>query len=289
MVSEGEPVTLPDNCPTCEGGVTWENDFLICTNELCEARMESRLGHFFEIIDNVDLFGPKTIETLVASGLTELPAIYNMTSADLVTMGFGPKQSQNLVDQLKRSRSESVENWRFLAAFGIHHLGRGDSRRLLKTFTLEALEGITASQIQTIAGFGPVTAPKIAAQINELWPLIRQMLDFGFNLKADEAPTTAASALAGKSIVFTGTLSLSREEMQETARMVGANVQSSVSKSTDILVAGENVGAKKIEAAQAKGVQILCEAEYEALCAEPAHSVSEQGTEMGTLTFDFEL
>jgi len=295
VVSEGEAVALPQCCPTCKGCVQWQNDFLVCTNDRCDARVESRLGHFFSIIGNVALFGPKTIETLVANGVRTLPEIYRMKTSEFAAMGFGPKQSQNLVNQLVRSRTEAVENWRFLAAFGIHHLGRGDSRRLLKAFALEALEGISASEIQRVEHFGPITAPKIADQLNEAWPLLRTMLDFGFNLEADEVPTQTDSALAGKNIVFTGKLSRSREAMQESARQLGANVQSSVGSSTEILVTGASVGAKKIEAAVAKGVSIITEAEYEALRSMPSESPlatsiqSEQKQPESRLELDFEL
>lgn len=302
VASVGSQVEIPKQCPACGARVDWANDFLVCSNSRCDARLGSRLRHFFATIGNVDLFGPKTIETLVSKGVCSLPEIYCMRAEEFVAMGFGPKQSQNLVEQLLRSRTEAVENWRFLAAFGIHHLGRGDSRRLLEVFDIEALERITVSEIEQIENFGPITAPNIASQLRDTWPLIRTMLDFGFNLRADEAPAQTTSVLSGKSIVFTGTLSQPREAMQEAARALGANVQSSVCKTTDILIAGDNVGVKKIEAAQGKGVSILSETEYQTLLTTPArpantaaNTIVQADAVVGvkqiqkTLALDFEL
>jgi DNA ligase (NAD+) len=181
-------------------------------------------------------------------------------------MGFGPVQSENLAQALTISRNEPVEDWRFLAAFGISNLGLGDSRKLLAQHPLEVLKALTVQQIKDIKGFGPIKSANIVADLQQLAPLMDHMLALGFNLRrtplAAETPSVE-SPIHGKGIVFTGKMtSGSRSELQERARRLGARVQTAVGKTTDYLVCGEKVGAKKIAKAQTLGVQTLTEAAY---------------------------
>ena len=181
-------------------------------------------------------------------------------------MGFGPVQSANLAGALTLSRTEQIEDWRFLAAFGIEDLGRGDSRRLLDAYLLEELPYLDAVAISAVYGFGKLTADSIVFGIQMVEPTLKHMLALGFNLKRTGAAAPAIvvdNPLNGKHICFTGKmLNGSREEMQERARSLGALVQSSVNSKTDFLVCGENVGAAKVKKAQAAGSNVLSEAEY---------------------------
>jgi DNA ligase (NAD+) len=136
VVKIGADVIIPEQCPACSATAKMERDFLVCQGNQCLAKQEAQLQHFFRVLGNIDLFGPKTIEKLVAKQITKLTAIYALQAEQFEEMGFGAKQATNLVAQLKRSRTEEVEDWRFLAAFGIEHVGRGDSRKLLKAYPL---------------------------------------------------------------------------------------------------------------------------------------------------------
>lgn len=267
VISEGEDAVIPETCPACEALAEMERDFLVCQGDECAAQIEARLLHFFSVLGNVDLFGPRTIAILVENNIRELPVIYQQQAADFEAMGFGAKQATNLVEQLERSRSEAVEDWRFLAAFGINHLGRGDSRKLLRVHKLEALHALTGEQLIDISGFGEITAESIPLSLKQRWPVIESMLKLGFNLLSDEPIKAIESPISGKHIVFTGSMQMPRPEMQENARKLGANVQSSVNKKTEILVIGDKVGAKKIEKAEALGTQVLTEVDYLALIA----------------------
>lgn len=262
VIREGAAAIIPDTCSACHASAEMERDFLVCQNPDCIAKVEARLLHFFNVLGNVDLFGPRTIAVLVENKVVELPQIYQQQAADFEGMGFGAKQAMNLVEQLERSRSEAVEDWRFLAAFGIEHLGRGDSRKLLRVHKLEALQALTSEQLIEIPGFGEITAEAIPRSIGQRWPVIETMLSLEFNLLSDEPIATTESPITGKHIVFTGAMQRPRPEMQEQARQLGANVQSSVNKKTEILVIGEKVGAKKIEKAEALGTQVMAETDY---------------------------
>jgi DNA ligase (NAD+) len=113
--------------------------FSQCTNNACQAQIEQRISHWFRILGNADWFGIKTIRKLVDNGHDRLEAVYRLSESDLYDMGFGPVQSKNLAEAITTSRTKPVEDWRFLAAFGIADLGTGDSRKLLAHYPLEAL------------------------------------------------------------------------------------------------------------------------------------------------------
>jgi len=267
VTKQGNPADIPTACPSCNYDLEWERDFLVCGNSLCSAQIANRLSHFFSTIGNIDLFGEKTITTLLNHGIDELPTIYALKAKDFESMGFGPKQAQNLVRELKRSLSETIEDWRFLASFGIRHLGRGDSRRLLNHFKLSELPNVNADQIQALDSFGPLKAPRIASELKSTWPLIATMIELGFNLNGSRKASAPASPITGLNIVFTGKMENPRKLLQEQAAQFGANPQSSVTGNTDILVIGENVGSKKIDAAKKHGTRVITEIEYLELIA----------------------
>jgi DNA ligase (NAD+) len=265
-------VRLPEACPSCSQPLAWQNDFLKCDNPQCPAQIEQRISHWFRILGNADWFGIKTIRRIVEAGHTTLEAIYSLAEADFAAMGFGPVQSRNLAEAIANSRSQPVEDWRFLAAFGISDLGVGDSRKLLAHVPIDEVLDLTQARIAAIKGFGDITSANITADLKRLAALIRHMLAMGFNLRhtpLESAQVAIASPIAGKGIVFTGKMtSGSREAMQAAARALGARVQTAVSGTTDYLVCGENVGAVKTQKAARLGVTVLTEAAYLALLEE---------------------
>lgn len=264
VVKTGQDAIIPKHCPACNAEAKMERDFLVCQSDQCIAQTEARLQHFFRVLGNIDLFGPKTIAVLVSQQITELEAIYALQADQFETMGFGPKQATNLVEQLLRSRSEAVEDWRFLAAFGIHHLGRGDARKLLKAYPLEKIIELNAPQLEEINGFGPITATAIPVSLQTKWHSIQALLKLDFNLILSDQNQQVAknSPISNKAIVFTGAMNQPRKAMKEKALSLGAKVQASVNKKTDILVIGAKVGAKKIEKAEALGTEIMTEQTY---------------------------
>jgi DNA ligase (NAD+) len=262
----------PELCPSCNAPLVWQNDFLKCTNSTCRAQIEQRISHWFRILGNADWFGIKTIRKLVDHGHDSLEDIYRLSESDFMDMGFGPVQSRNLAAAITLSRTKPVEDWRFLAAFGIADLGTGDSRKLLANYSINDVLNLTRAQIEHIKGFGGITSKNIADDLKRLAPLVSHMLDLGFNLQ--RTPLAAAqqaidSPIAGKGIVFTGKMIHGdRETMQAEARALGASVQTTVSGNTDYLVCGERVGQSKMNKASRLGVTVLTENEYRAMLAE---------------------
>jgi DNA ligase (NAD+) len=269
VVRASDAVALPVDCPVCGTPLTWQNDFLRCPNRFCRAQIEQCISHWFKTLGTADWFGIKSIQKMVANGFDSLEKIYAMTETDFERIGFGPVQSRNLTEALQISRTKPVEDWRFLAAFGIPNLGTGDSRKLLSHMTLQNLMEADRQGIEDINGFGGITSLSIQTGIQALKKTIDHMLALDFNLVTTplvHETQTAESAISGKGIVFTGKMQHgSREAMQSDARRLGARVQTAVSSTTDILVCGEKVGAAKIGKAKALGVEILSEEDYIAI------------------------
>ncbi len=267
---QGSP-SIPKVCPSCLSTLEWDNDFLVCYELNCPAQLQASLEHFFKIIGNVDLLGPKSIAKIIAFGVVTLEGIYQLEQGQLEAMGFGPKQSENIIQQLERSLTEAVDDYRFLAAFGLNRLGVGDSRRLLKHIPLDQLPTMTVPVMSAINGFGELTAQAVVKQLAHKWPTIRFLMDQGFILEKtvlERDKVIAESVLSGKRVIFTGKMLRSRRAMQEQALALGCEVPGSLSQATDYLVCGENVGASKITRATDLAVKVISESEWVTLMNE---------------------
>lgn len=262
---------LPETCPSCGTPLIWENDFLQCINNMnCPAQITNAIEHFFKVLGNNDGFGPSSIGKIYAGGITTIPAIYRLQATDFVALGFGPKQAENMVAQLQRSQTESIEDWRFLAAFGIYRMGMGNCEKLLGVFPLERVFNLGREDIVSIKGFSEKTADAMLAGLAASAPLFDELYALGFNLsRTPQRPDEVQrddGPLAGKLLVFTGTMQVgSRDEMKKQAKLLGAKIGDSITGKTDMLVCGDKVGATKLKKAQELGVQVLSEEQYLAL------------------------
>ncbi len=267
VIIPSEP-QIPDVCPSCGHELIWEGDYLYCPNSAyCPAQIEHIMEHFFKTLGNVDGFGRKTIEKLHAAGVSSVYEIYQLTQERLEDMGFGEKTSRNLMNQLIRSRTEPIEDWRFLGAFGIYRMGLGNCERLLQHHHLLDIFSLTVDEIIEIEGFAEKTAVVIVESFRNIKEDFFKIYNLGFNLIAtpllSEQAENQAGPVWGKVIVFTGTMKHgTREKMKKQAKKMGAKVASSVTGKTDYLVAGEKVGEAKIRAAKEKGVTVLTEDQY---------------------------
>ena len=270
VIQTASRTQIAKNCASCGSSLTWQRDFLICTNHSeCPAQVENTLEHFFKIHGQVDGFGSKSIEKLVAAGIDTLENIYGSSVENFQEAGFGPGQSKNLRTELDRSLHVETEDWRFLGAFGIPQLGKGDSRRLLQHMRLNDLAKASQEEIMAVEGFAEISSIDIVSGLTKKWPTIKHMLSLGFNIS--ETPLLQElkeikSPILGMKVVFTGKMIQgSRNQMKKDALKLGANVQSSVSVKTDILICGDKVGLAKVNKAEKLGIQIMSEEEYAAL------------------------
>jgi len=259
-------VDIPKKCPSCGVELSWESDFLMCLNhESCDDQIAGKMAYFYKVLANNDGFGQATIKKLYENGIRQVSDIYALDEAELMSMGFGEKTSQNLVKQLIRSRQESVEDWRFLAAFGVQRLGMGNCENLLKHHSLEQVFDLSVEDIANIEGFAELTAELIFNGLDSIKPQYEALISGGFELEKTMLVSQAiqhGQPFQNKKIVFTGTMSQPRSVLQKQAKANGIGVSSSVSSKTDFLIIGENVGQSKLKAAKVNDVVILTEEEY---------------------------
>jgi len=271
VLKAAEP-EIPEYCPSCKSRLVWDGDYLYCMNRAhCPAQIEHTIEHFFKTLGNVDGFGQKTVEKLHQSGISSVFEIYQLDMDKLQSFGFGEKTARNLLDQLLRSRTEAVEDWRFLGAFGIHRMGLGNCERLLQHYRLTDIFTLSEQDIVEIEGFAEKTASAVVVSLKEIHDEFQRILALGFNLintslQTDSREQKKTSPLAGKSIVFTGTMQRAkRDDLKKQAKRLGARVGNAITGKTDYLVVGEKPGSTKINAAREKGVTVLTEEQYYAM------------------------
>jgi len=266
VLKTSEEVIIPNNCPSCGYQLVWDSDFLVCQNhQLCRSQNIGRIEHFFKVLANNDGFGVATIEKLFDQGVDQISKIYQLTFEALTSFGFGDKTSENLLKQLERSKIEEIEDWRFLAAFGVNRLGQGNCENLLRGYPLEEVFNLDEESIIAIDGFAEQTSSDIVQGLSSIKEEFGYLYSLGFNLEKTKLKSelnNSNSLLLNKKIVFTGKMSTSRDEMKKHAKSMGIKVLSSVNQSTDYLVIGENVGPKKLQFAIDNNIAILKEEEY---------------------------
>ena len=275
-----KPYSFPNTCPRCdslavreEGEAAWR-----CTAGLiCPAQAMERLKHFVSR-DAFDIegLGGKHVEGFRADGLIATPGdIFRLAEKRDVLLereGWGEKSVDNLLAAIESRRSIALD--RFIYALGIRQVGEATSRLLARHY--HSLAGwraaMTAAQdrdseayaeLTAIDGIGPSMADDILGFIAE--PHNIEVLDdlvHELTITDVAAPAAADSPIAGKTVVFTGTLeTMGRKEAKAKAESLGAKVAGSVSKNTDYLVIGANAGSKAKKAAEL-GVTVLTEAEW---------------------------
>ena len=259
-------VEIPSNCPSCKSELVWDSDFLMCLNhDNCPDQVIGRMAYFFKILANNDGFGLASVQKLYKNKIRKISDIYKLSHADLTTMGFGDKTAQNLLDQLKRSRQISIEDWRFLAAFGVLRLGMGNCENLLKHRSIAEIFNLSVEDIVKMDGFAEITAKLIIEGLDEIKEEFQVMEAYGFVLEATRLISNTTNfdhPFFNKKIVFTGKMSQPRANLQRQAKSLGIIVATSVNSKTDFLIIGENVGVTKLNAAKERGIVILQESDF---------------------------
>jgi DNA ligase (NAD+) len=263
-----KPYTIPDTCPVCgshavrpEGQVAKR-----CVNVSCPARLKETIRHF-AARDAMDIegLGIKLVEQLVDRNLVKDAAdLYYLDKHTLAGLErMAEKSAANLLDAIDRSRSVRVD--RFLYALGIPLVGEHVARVLIEEFgDLDALAGASADDLREVHGIGPEVALSVANFFQETRnrEMIRRLRDAGVKPSALEAPGPGAETpLSGKTVVFTGAISMPRPDAKRIVEQLGGKVAGSVSRKTDYVVAGEDPGSK-LDKAKALGVTVLTEAEF---------------------------
>ncbi len=276
--AESKEVIFPIHCPVCGSDVERVEGEAVarCTGGLiCGAQRKESLKHFVSrrALD-VDGMGDKIIDQLVEKEYVHTPAdLFRLTAGKLTGLDrMGPKSAQNVVDALAKSKETTFA--RFLYALGIREVGEATAAGLAAYFgTLDALSAASVEELQKVPDVGIVVATHVFNFFEEESnrEVIRQLTEeVGVHwpapvmIKAEEID----SPFAGKTVVLTGSLSiLSRDDAKARLVALGAKVAGSVSKKTDLVIAGEAAGSK-LAKAQELGIEVIDEAEMIRLLGE---------------------
>jgi DNA ligase (NAD+) len=308
---EEQAFVFPDRCPSCGGQVVREAGEAArrCVNRACPAVRREAVRHFVSKAGlDVQGLGDKLVERLLDAGLVNNPAaLFRLEEKDLIGLErMGKKAAARVLKALDEARKKTTLP-RLLAALGIRHIGEQTAKALAREFSsLEALETAEADDLRRVRDVGP----EAAASIRDFFAspgnreLLRALKEAGLcpaeatppsvavhspaspdgtlpdgtqpdvDARNTDAQPAGSSPLAGKTLLFTGTLSsLGRREASRLAEEAGATLVGSVSGRLDYLVAGDNPGSK-LAKAEAAGVTILAEADFLRMTG---HSENNQG------------
>ncbi|MFY4776977.1 NAD-dependent DNA ligase LigA [Metabacillus sp. RGM 3146] len=261
---------MPAECPECESElVRIEGEVALrCINPKCPAQIREGLIHFVSRnAMNIDGLGERVIAQLFKEGLiTDVADLYELSKEQLIQLErMGEKSVENLLRAIDRSKENSLE--KLLFGIGIRHVGSKAAKTLAQHFeTMDRLQNASRDEIIAISEIGNKMADSIVTYFEkpEVMTLIQELKGHGVNMEY-KGPKLAAAAestsyFAGKTVVLTGKLEeLTREEAKEQIEALGGKVTGSVSKSTDLVIAGEAAGSK-LSKAQELNIEVWNEA-----------------------------
>ena len=269
-VSE-EKLDIPKNCPSCDSDLLHFEDevALRCINPRCPAQIMEGLIHFASRdAMNITGLGPSIVEKLFAANLVkDVADIYRLQEEDFLLLeGVKEKSAGKLYQAIQESKENSAE--KLLFGLGIRHVGNKASQLLLQHFhSIENLAQADPEEVASIESLGGVIAKSLqtyfATEGSEI--LLRELKEAGVNLDYKGQTVVADAALSGLTVVLTGKLErLKRSEAKSKLESLGAKVTGSVSKKTDLVVAGADAGSK-LQKAQELGIEVRDEAWLESL------------------------
>ncbi len=266
-----QALAIPTHCPSCQSELLHFEDevALRCINPLCPAQIKEGLNHFASRdAMNITGLGPAVVEKLFAAQLVEdVAGIYRLTVEDLLTLeGFKEKSAEKLYEAIQASKENSAE--KLLFGLGIRHVGSKVSQILLQEFhDLDQLATTDPERIASIDSLGMVVAESLKRYFAQEGSkrLLQELKEAGVNMAYLGEKVAADAALSGMTVVLTGKLErLTRSEAKAKLESLGAKVTGSVSKKTDLVVAGSDAGSK-LTKAQELGIQVEDEAWLESL------------------------
>jgi DNA ligase (NAD+) len=278
---------FPDHCPVCGSRAVREEGEVVrrCTGGLiCKAQMVERLKHFVSRnAFDIEGMGTKIIEEFFEDGMIKTPGdIFRLKDRDQKSLtplrareGWGDLSAKNLFDAIDNRRTIALD--RFIYALGIRQVGEATAKKLAGHYgmlshlraEMDAAQdggGEARRELLNIEDVGPSVAEDVLAFFSEQHNRgVLDDLESLLNVEAFVRPVAVNSPVAGKTVVFTGTLiTMTRAEAKANAERLGAKVAGSVSKKTDYVVAGEDAGSK-LQSARELGVAVLSEEEWKKL------------------------
>ncbi|MFC5700779.1 NAD-dependent DNA ligase LigA [Cohnella faecalis] len=261
---EGGEIAVPTACPGCGSPLEMKGAHLFCVNKLgCKPQIVGRITHFAsrDCMD-IETFSGKTAEQLYEElGVRDPADLYSLTFEDLVKLQrFGEKKATNLIAALEKSKSRELSA--FLNALGIPNTGKATAKMLAEHYgSLDPLIAAEAEELTGLPDVGGIVAESIVTFFRDpiMLSSVERMRAAGVKAESAKAaaPADESHPLFGKTVVLTGTLTLmGRDEAAKRLEALGAKVSGSVSKKTDLVIAGESAGSK-LAKARDLGVAVL--------------------------------
>lgn len=264
----GEEIVKPTVCPACGFPLQEVGANLYCVNaENCRPQIVARLSHYCEKgACDIEGLSDKTVNLMVDKlDVRSVADLYRLTKEQLLTLeGFKDKKAQNVVDAVEKSKNVALPQ--FIYALGLDNVGIVTAKDLAAMFgSVDNLQKATMEQLTSIDGIGDVVAEGIVQYFKESQNLeiIRQLKEAGINpqmhLQEKKGP------FLGKKVVLTGSLShYTRSEASKIIESLGGEVSSTVSKTVNLVVAGEDAGSK-LQKAQSLGIEIIDEQQFDSI------------------------
>lgn len=264
----GEEIVKPTVCPACGFPLQEVGANLYCVNaENCRPQIVARLSHYCEKgACDIEGLSDKTVNLMVDKlDVRSVADLYRLTKEQLLTLeGFKDKKAQNVVDAVEKSKNVALPQ--FIYALGLDNVGTVTAKDLAAMFgSVDSLQKATMEQLTSIDGIGDVVAEGIVQYFKESQNLeiIRQLKEAGINpqmhLQEKKGP------FLGKKVVLTGSLShYTRSDASKIIESLGGEVSSTVSKTVNLVVAGEDAGSK-LQKAQSLGIEIIDEQQFDSI------------------------
>lgn len=259
---ESKEFVFPNKCPVCGGETAiTEGDVIVrCINGECPSKITKYIEYFVsKAAMNIEGIGKEWIAIFTKSGLVKTPAdIYKIKKSDLYKFErMGDKLAENMLNSIEGSKKTTLK--RFIYALGMRQVGETTADLLAKYFTsIENFKKAAIEDLENIEGIGEISSKSIYDFLNneKSKKIIDDLLEAGVEPIFEKTAITE-SKLTGKNLVITGSIEgFTRTSAKETAERLGATVQSSVSKSTNILIVGEKAGSK-LKKAEELGIEIM--------------------------------
>ncbi|MFA6685132.1 MAG: NAD-dependent DNA ligase LigA, partial [Arcobacteraceae bacterium] len=262
---QGTETTIqrPTNCPDCGKELLDEGIILKCQNLECPSRVVNSIIHFAsKNAMNIDGLGNKIVEQLYnEKKITDILDLYSLKYEDLIDLeGFKEKKINNLINAVANTKGSPCH--KVINALGIELIGEVASKELCKKFGLDFVNA-TYDELIAIDGFGKEMADSVLefSRVNK--ETVQKLFEI-IEPTVQKIVQSTDSAFSGKTVVITGTLSISRDILKEQLESLGAKVASSVSKKTDYLICGSDAGSK-LDKALELGVKVINEDELRSM------------------------
>ncbi len=253
-------INRPTTCPTCDAELFDEGILIKCQNMDCKARMVNSIIYFAsKNCMNIDGLGIKIVELLVKEEIIkDVLDLYSLRYKDLLGLdSFKDRKINNLLNAIQNTKNCTLV--RVVNALGIEHIGEVASRQICLEFGLDILD-VTFEQLNALDGIGEQMANSLLEFIRVNRPLMEELFNI-IQPTVEERLIIEENPFKDKTVVLTGTMSVSRGVVKKELEAIGAKVSGSVSKKTDFLIYGEDAGSK-YDKAVSLDISILTEDDY---------------------------